>query len=349
MKKILVFLLLVIGINLQSKTNMEIELNDKLENGLYAKMETTKGTLLIKLFFNESPLTVANFVGLAEGKIENTVKPKGTPFYDGIIFHRIIKDFMIQGGDPNGTGTGGPGYKFADEKNNLKHDSKGILSMANSGPNTNGSQFFICEVPTPWLDGRHTIFGKVIEGLEIVDELAKTPTGANDKPKEEVKIIKVTIIRKGKEFKNYDGAVEFEKAKQEQIEKEKKVQEEALKKVENLKHGMTTTSSGLMYKITQEGTGIQAEKNKVVSVHYTGKLTDGNVFDSSHNRNQPIEFPLGQGRVIPGWDEGIALLKEGGKATLLIPPHLAYGASGAGGVIPPNAFLLFDVELVKVK
>ncbi|MCB9203072.1 MAG: peptidylprolyl isomerase [Flavobacteriales bacterium] len=328
---------------------VDLELDKKLEDGLYAEMETSKGTMLIKLYEKEAPMTVANFVGLAEGTIENTAKEKGKPFYDGLIFHRIIKDFMIQGGDPTGTGMGGPGYKFADEKNELKHDSKGMLSMANSGPNTNGSQFFITEVPTPWLDGRHTIFGKVIEGIQVVDSLANVKTGANDKPVEDIKIIKLTIKRKGKEYKKYDGAEAFEKAKQAQVEKEKKAKEEAEKKLTELKAGMTTSPTGLMYKILANGTGTQAEKGKTVAVHYTGMLTDGTVFDSSYNRNQPIEFPLGAGRVIPGWDEGIALLKEGGKAKLLIPPHLAYGARGAGGVIPPNAHLIFDVELVKVK
>ena len=144
------------------KMNIDKALYEKLPDGVYAKMETSKGDMIIQFFDKEAPVTVANFVGLAQGTIENKAKGKGQPYYDGIIFHRVIKDFMIQGGDPTGTGMGDPGYKFDDEKNDLRHEGKGYLSMANSGPNTNGSQFFITEVATPWLDGRHTIFGKVI-------------------------------------------------------------------------------------------------------------------------------------------------------------------------------------------
>lgn len=328
------------------KMNIDKAFYDSLPNGVYAKMQTSKGEMIIQFFDKDAPVTVANFVGLAQGTIENTAKPKGTPYYDGIIFHRVIKDFMIQGGDPTGTGMGDPGYKFDDEKNELKHEGKGYLSMANSGPNTNGSQFFITEVATPWLDGRHTIFGKVINGLETIDTIATVEKGAQDKPKEDVVIQRVEIFTKGDEYQNYDAAKIFNEGKNKISENNKKNEE---KKFEALKQGMQQTASGLFYKITKQGSGNSAEAGKVVSVHYAGRLVNGQEFDNSFRRGQPIEFPVGVGQVIKGWDEGILLLKEGDSATFLIPPDLGYGSRGAGGVIPPNSWLVFDVELVRVK
>src|SRR5690606_14737608 len=165
------------------KMNVEKETYEGLKDGLYANFQTSKGNMIVKFEDQKSPVTVANFVGLAEGKIENKSKTKGVPFYDGTIFHRVIKDFMIQGGDPQGTGMGDPGYKFEDEKNDLQHTGKGILSMANSGPNTNGSQFFITEIATPWLDGKHTVFGEVVNGEEVIDAIANVEKGPQDKPK----------------------------------------------------------------------------------------------------------------------------------------------------------------------
>ena len=350
MKKILfLFITTLFLINckpIYKKMNIDKTLYESLPNGVYAKMETSKGEMIIQFFDKEAPVTVANFIGLAQGTIENTAKPKGTPYYDGIIFHRVIKDFMIQGGDPTGTGMGDPGYKFDDEKNDLKHEGKGFLSMANSGPNTNGSQFFITEVSTPWLDGRHTIFGKVIQGLETIDAIANVEKGAQDKPKEDVVINKVTIFTKGEEYQNYNAEKIFNEGKNKIKENNQTLE---TKKFEQIKEGMQQTPSGLYYKITKQGEGKRAEKGNVVAVHYSGKLVSGQEFDNSFRRGQPIEFPVGIGQVIRGWDEGILLLKEGDAATFLIPPDLGYGARGAGGVIPPNAWLIFDVELVKVK
>ncbi|WKS94440.1 peptidylprolyl isomerase [Riemerella columbina] len=333
--------------------NLDKEFYNALPDGVYAKMETSKGDMIIQFFDQESPVTVANFVGLAQGTIDNKAKKKGEPYYNGIIFHRVIKDFMIQGGDPTGTGMGDPGYKFDDEKNNLKHEGKGFLSMANSGPNTNGSQFFITEVATPWLDGKHTIFGKVVKGLEVIDAIANVEKGAQDKPKEDVVIKNIEIFTKGEVYKHYDAAKIFNEGKvkiqeQNKAYEAKKAAEEA-KKLEALKEGMTTTNSGLMYKITQSTNGASPKAGDMVAVHYAGRLVTGQEFDNSFKRGEPIEFPVGTGRVIKGWDEGIMLLKEGEKATLLIPSDLAYGQRGAGGVIPPNATLIFDVELVKIK
>ncbi len=363
------FLIAVAALSLTSctsiykKMNVEKETYEGLKEGLYANFQTSKGNMIVKLEDKDAPVTVANFVGLAEGKIDNKARAKGVPFYDGTIFHRVIKDFMIQGGDPQGTGMGDPGYKFDDEKNNLQHTGKGILSMANSGPNTNGSQFFITEVATPWLDGKHTIFGKVVDGLDVVDSIANVEKGAQDKPKTDVVLEKVSVFTKGDEYKGYDAAKIFSEGKGKikdnnkaimaklEADKKKKAEEFAAnqqKMVDDLKATMQSTPSGLYYKITKTTEGIAPKKGDEVAVHYAGKLVDGTEFDSSFKRNQPIDIPIGVGQVIKGWDEGILLLKEGEAATLLIPSELGYGANGAGGVIPPNAWLIFDVELVKV-
>lgn len=345
------------------KMNVDKQTYEELKDGLYANFQTSKGNMIVKFEDKKSPVTVANFVGLAEGKIDNTAKPKGTPFYDGTIFHRVIKDFMIQGGDPKGTGMGDPGYKFDDERNDLQHTGKGILSMANSGPNTNGSQFFITEVATPWLNGKHTIFGEVVNGEDVIDAIANVEKGPQDKPKTDVVLEKVSVFSKGDEYKGYDAAKIFNEGKSKikennaailaKLEAEKKKKEEEFaanqqKLVEELKAGMTKTDSGLYYKITHKTEGKKANAGDHVLVHYAGKLVDGSEFDSSFKRNEPLEIPIGVGQVIKGWDEGILLLNEGESATLLIPAELAYGSRGAGGVIPPNAWLIFDVQLVKV-
>jgi peptidyl-prolyl cis-trans isomerase A (cyclophilin A) len=309
-----------------------------MQEGIYARFTTSKGQILVQLTHDKTPGTVGNFVALAEGNLENSAKPQGTPYYDGLKFHRVIADFMIQGGCPLGTGTGDPGYKFDDEfVSELKHDVPGVLSMANAGPGTNGSQFFITHTATPWLDGKHTVFGKVVEGKEVVDAIAQGDV-----------IETLAIERVGDAAQNWN-AVEafrvFENARAKREEEAKKAAQEALDK---LAAGFDQTDSGLRYKIIQKGSGAQAEKGKSVSVHYEGSLDNGQVFDSSYRRKDPITFTLGIGQVIQGWDEGIALLKEGDKARFVIPSYLGYGERGAGGVIPPNATLVFDVELVKV-
>ena len=310
-----------------------------MQDGIYAKFNTTKGEITVKLTYDKTPGTVGNFVALAEGNLENSAKPKKIPYYDGLTFHRVIPDFMIQGGCPQGTGTGDPGYKFDDEFHpDLKHTEPGVLSMANAGPGTNGSQFFITHVATPWLDNKHTVFGNVIEGQNIVDEIAQGDS-----------INSLEIIRVGSEAESWNAVEAF---KSFESSGEIRLQEERNKaeaELEKLASGFDKTNSGLRYKILKKGDGNKAAKGNTVSVHYEGSLTNGQVFDSSYQRNQPIDFQLGIGQVIPGWDEGISLLKVGDKARFVIPSELGYGSAGAGGVIPPNATLVFDVELMEVK
>ena len=307
-----------------------------MKEGLFAQIKTSKGVIEIQLEFEKTPGTVGNFVGLSIGKIKNSNKELGKPYYDGLKFHRVINDFMIQGGCPVGTGTGDPGYKFDDEFNaDLKHDKPGILSMANSGPATNGSQFFITHIETPWLDNKHTVFGHVIDGLDIVNSIVQDD-----------EIINIKINAVGEKAQSFDPVKAFEnfnKLKEERINEQKKRTEKLLN---DLSDGYSKTDSGLMYKFLDNKNSNKPSKGEKVKVHYKGMLLDGTVFDSSFKRNQPIEFTLGIGQVIKGWDEGISLLGVGDKASFIIPSDLAYGESGAGGVIPPNAPLLFEVELI---
>ena len=312
-----------------------------LSDGLYADLETSKGNIILELYYEQVPTTVSNFVALAEGNhpvVDN--QHEGKRYYDGLKFHRVIEDFMIQGGDPTGTGSGGPGYQFDDEFNEeLKHDGPGVLSMANAGPGTNGSQFFITHVETPWLDGKHSIFGKVNSGQDVVDKI------------EQDDIIKtVKVIRIGEAAKSFNAPKNFENYISEKSEADILRAEAEKESLEKLSEGMQETESGLKYKISKEGTGPNAKKDDLLSVHYSLQLVDGSEIDSSFTRGAPIEFTCGVGQVIKGWDEAMQLLNKGSKARLIIPSELGYGAVGAGnGVIPPNATLIFDVELVDIK
>lgn len=304
--------------------------------GIFVLFETSKGTISVELTYKLTPGTVGNFVSLAEGTQPNDHKKPGEPYYNGLKFHRVISDFMIQGGCPQGTGSGGPGYQFDDEFHpDLKHHRAGTLSMANAGPATNGSQFFITHGPTDWLDGKHTVFGYVHEGQEVVDQIAQGDLIEN-----------VRIERYGEDAKNWDAQAAFNTFTSSGEERKKAAREAAEKALEEHTKGMDKTASGLFYSIKKAGEGPTPEKGAQVSVHYKGTLLDGTVFDSSYQRKQPISFSVGVGQVIPGWDEGIMLLNKGAAARFVIPSHLAYGAQGAGGVIPPNADLIFEVELV---
>ena len=310
-------------------------------DGMYANIKTTRGEITVRLEFQKTPMTVCNFVGLAEGTL---AAAGGKPFYDGLAFHRVIPDFMIQGGDPAGNGSGGPGYKFPDEFDpDLRHDGKGVLSMANAGPGTNGSQFFITHKATPWLDDKHTVFGRVVQGQEVVDAV-----------KQGDKIEKITIVREGaaaKAFKSdqatFDaylknsGGAAAAKAK---ARKDADLATIAAKYPQALK-----TASGMLYLILKKGTGAKPVAGKTVSVNYKGMFLSGETFDASDLHGGPIDFQAGAGRIIPGWEEAVLDMQVGEKRLVVLPPELAYGERGAGGGIPPNAFLVFEMELVKIK
>jgi peptidylprolyl isomerase len=301
--------------------------------GMYAEITTNKGVILCALEFENTPLTVVNFAGLAEGKIKNNAGKDGKPFYDGLTFHRVIPDFMIQGGDPEGSGRGGPGYRFKDEiVPSLRHDKPGILSMANAGPGTNGSQFFITHVPTSWLDGKHTIFGHVVKGMDVVNAIAQGDVMKT------VKILRVG--EKAEAFKTDQSAFDsLKNAKKDDL----------TSVIKKRWPNAVRTSSGMYYVVSQKGSGNKCSKKQTATVHYTGWLMDGTKFDSSVDRKKPFTFTVGMGQVISGWDEAVMDMNKGEKRTIILPPDLAYGERGAGGVIPPDATLVFDVELIDFK
>ena len=356
-----------------------------LADGIFATIATNKGTIVVQLEFQKAPITVANFVSLVEGT--NTFvtkeKQKGKPFYDGLKFHRVIKDFMIQGGDPDGNGSGGCGYAFKDEFSDLKFDKGGILAMANSGPATNGSQFFITHKDTPWLNMKHTIFGHVVQGMDIVNLVAQDDV-----------ILKVTITRKGTLAKQFDAPKVFtnyyanraEDAKKQALidaeNKKKKAEIEAVAKkayiekyatvikakaayLKDTKATTTVTPSGLAYKILQKGIGVKPADGTTFYFNYAGYFEDGTLFDSSYEdvskiygkydanratQNGYRAFPFEAGKkdgMIPGFLEGLNLMSFGDKAIIYIPANLAYGERGAGEVIPPNTNLIFELEMIE--
>ncbi|MBF2707780.1 peptidylprolyl isomerase [Flavobacterium soyangense] len=344
---------------------------NNLPDGLYAQIETNKGTIIVQLNYEKAPITVANFVTLAEGKNEFITNEnlKKKPFYDGLKFHRVIKDFMIQGGDPLGTGSGDAGYKFKDEISDLKFDKGGVLAMANNGPTTNSSQFFITHLETPWLEGKHTIFGQVVEkGMDVVNKIEQGDY-----------MVKVTIIRNGEAAKKFDAvktfrdyfSVEAENQKNKlAIEaaanaKYKAVFDQKAAYFTALKSKSIQTPTGLQYVITKKAGGKKPANGANVYIHYAGFLENGSLFDSSiedvsktfgkydanraaQNGYQPIPFQAGRkDGMIPGFIEGLEKLSFGDKAVIFIPSKLGYGEAGAGGVIPPNANIIFEIELLE--
>jgi peptidylprolyl isomerase len=342
-----------------------------LKDGVYAEFVTNKGTFVAKLKDKTAPLTVSNFVALAEGTngmVDSLYK--GKHFYDGLTFHRVIKDFMIQGGDPKGDGSGNPGYSFPDEINDsIRFDKKGILAMANSGPNTNGSQFFITLKETPWLNGRHTIFGDIVKGQAVVDSIGNVETEKpGDKPKQKITIEKVNIINKG------DVKIPYFTEEMAKIEKEKKEKEERINKVaaakakelNALRSKADSLPSGVKIYFNKKGDGPQPKQGDKILMNYAGYLTDGHMFDSNVFENaekyemvddmrkaagQYVPVPTDyspDAKLIPGFREGLLQMKVGDKATIFIPPHLAYGKRGIPGVIPPDSELIFELEIVKI-
>jgi peptidylprolyl isomerase len=315
--------------------------NTALGDGLYARINTSKGEILVKLEYEKAPLTVCNFVALAEGKM--TVCG-GKPFYDGLTFHRVIPNFMIQGGDPLGSGGGGPGYQFPDEFDpSLRHDGPGILSMANAGPGTNGSQFFITHKETPWLDDHHTVFGKVVEGQRVVNTIQQGDTITN-----------IAIVRNGaaaQAFKADQATFDTLLARAgEAVSAKAKARREAdLALIASTYPGLQTGANGIQYLIQKQGTGGKPQSGSTVQVTYKGMFLSGEVFDASDAHGGPLEFQAGIGQVISGWDKSILDMRLGEKRLVVIPPELAYGERGAGGVIPPNSFLVFEMELMGIK
>jgi peptidylprolyl isomerase len=339
---LLIFIIFLTALCYSSKGEL-MAAETKLDDGLYAKIITSKGDITLKLEFEKTPLTVTNFVGLAEGT-KDFKDSKGRTsgrYYDGLKFHRVINNFMIQGGCPLGSGTGGPGYDFPDEFDpSLKHDRAGIFSMANAGPGTNGSQFFITHVPTPHLDNKHSVFGHVVSGQDVVNAIRQNDT-----------ITTIEIIRVGDKAKSFKtdqesfdsllGQVDKKKAEKEQLR-----QEQEMAMINEKWPNTEKTDSGLMYEVVTAGTGNEKPNpGDTISAHYTGMFLDGRKFDSSVDRGEPISFPVGTGRVIKGWDEALLDMKKGEKRILIIPPDLAYGSRGRGP-IPPNSTLVFEVELL---
>ncbi|MCD0466315.1 peptidylprolyl isomerase [Flavobacterium sp. ENC] len=325
--------------------------------GIFATISTTKGDIVLSLEYVKAPVTVANFISLAEGKNPNVKveKLKGKPFYDGLKFHRVINDFMIQGGDPDGNGSGGPGYSFKDEfVPELKFEKGGVLAMANSGPATNGSQFFITHKDTPWLNGKHTIFGHVVSGMDVVNKIVQDDI-----------MTKITITRKGAAAKKFDAlkviSDDAKKGEAQKAESQKVVTEKAAYFAAT-KATATTTASGLKYKITQKGSGVKLPEGSNIYFHYAGYFEDGNLFDSSianvakaygkYDANRDAQkgyqaFPFVVGKkdgMIPGFIEALDMMTDREKAIFFLPASLAYGEKGAGGVIPPNATLVFEIE-----
>ncbi len=344
-------LILVLLITLSAMACKNSQYPD-LKDGLYAEFDTNYGKFLAQLYYKKAPLTVANFVSLAEGT--NTLvdeKYKGKKYFDGLTFHRIVRGFVIQGGDPLGNSQGGPGYEFPNETNTgLKHDSKGILSMANSGPDTNGSQFFITLNATPNLDGGYSVFGKVIKNIEVVDSIGNVEVNRMDKPLKDVVMNQVKIIRVGEGAQNFDAAKVFADKMGAAVKAEEEAKAKIKAQLDSLSEGFTETESGLRYKITKSvESGATPQPGQTVQVYYKGMLIDGQVFDKrlEEDGQKPISFQVGTGRVIAGWDEGLQLLKEGEEARFIIPPHLGYGQRGIGP-IPANSYLIFDVKLAKI-
>lgn len=368
MKKSLIVLLLGFGLFTACKSKHYAEMSD----GIYAELQTSKGDIIIRLEHDKTPVTVANFVSLAEGNNPFVSEQyKGKPYYNGLTFHRVMKDFMIQGGDPLGNGSGNPGYRFMDEfVDSLTHSGKGIVSMANGGPKTNGSQFFITHAETPWLDGRHTVFGEVVSGLEVVDSIAAVPVDAQNKPLNSVVMEEVEIVRKGKEARDFDAVQIMTDyfAQEEALQAERQKQLNAfVAELQSQKEQATTLPSGLKYVILQEGSGPKPAMGDKVFVNYAGWLENGTLFDTSvdsvartsENYNRLLQMHRGvfqpavmdystESRLIAGFKEGLLNMKVGDKYRLFIPPHLGYGEQGSGP-IPPNTDMVFDIEILQIQ
>ena len=352
--------------------------NKDLDDGLYAEFNTSMGTMLIKLSYEKTPVTVANFVALAEGnhpKVDNDFK--GIKYYNGIIFHRVIDNFMIQGGDPKGDGTGGPGYKFLDEfHETLKHDKPGVLSMANSGPGTNGSQFFITEVPTPHLDFKHSVFGHVVRGIEVQDAISNVETSVGNRPVKDVIINRVNIIRIGNDAKQFDAVKTWNEMEPklfitQQIEEEKKMRRiDSFAKIEkeknlNFKSKAKKIKSGLEIFYIKKGKGIKPKKGDEISFYYEGYLASNGLLFGTNRMEIMQNYGMysaeeeakgwyepskvifsNEMQLIEGFKQVLMMMNVGDKIYAYIPYKMAYKDRAMGNRIPPNSDLEFIIELV---
>ena len=311
-----------------------------LGEGLFARISTARGDIVVRLEYQKTPLTVCNFVALTEG---NMAAAGGRAYYNGLNFHRVIDDFMIQGGCPLGNGSGGPGYRFPDEIDpSLTHDGPGVLSMANAGPGTNGSQFFITHVATPWLDGRHTVFGRVVQGQNVVNAIQQGDT-----------IERISIIRNGAEanaFRADQAAFDaLLRAAGSAAVARVQVQRDADIVLINQNYpNAITRPSGLRWVVESAGSGSRPSAGSNALVNIKGMLLSGVYFANSDITGGPQELPVGAGRILPGLDEAIGDMSVGERLTVIVPPELAYGERGLDNVIPPNSFLVFEVELVGI-
>ena len=322
---------------LLSVTLISLSSQAKLADGLYANLHTNQGDIIVQLEFEKTPLTVINFVGLAEGKKHSNIQT-GKPFYNGLKFHRVIDNFMIQGGDPKGNGTGGPGYQFNDEITDLTHNREGILSMANSGPNTNGSQFFITHLATPHLDGKHTVFGHVVKGMSVVNAI-----------KQDDFIRKVKIIRVGEKAQNFktdEAAFKTENA----AYANKEQQKIAAKKAKFLAFATANypqakiTDQGHFVEVNQSGSGDTPNQGDLVKVSLSIDLDDGT---NMRQAGEPLPFAAGSGSIISIIDSSVLTMKVGEKRTLIAPYYQIYGDSKRAS-LSTEAILIFKLELLSI-
>jgi len=347
-----------------------------LKDGLYADIQTNYGDMLAELYYKTTPGTVANFVSLAEGTNTYVADSlKGKRYYDGTKSHRVIKNFMLQAGDRTATGEGDPGYKFADEfVDTLRYTRKGQLGMANSGPATNGSQFFITEVATDWLNFRHTIFGQVIQGEDVISKITSVKTGAQDRPVDPVVIKKVEIIRVGKAAQKWDAPKVFDAFMKEQNAKAQKLEsqkEKNLAVMAEQEAKAVAQPSGIKILKLKEGNGVKPQIGSDVLVNYAGFLrATGDLFDTNiaeiakendaYDAARAADPQYGyipyawkyspEVGLIAGFKEALLSMKVGDKIRVFIPSALAYGKQGFGnGVIPPDADLMFEIEIVDAK
>ncbi len=361
-----------------------------LEDGLYAEFVTNKGTMVAKLTYEKTPVTVANFVALAEGNHPMvTDSLKGKKYYNGLTFHRVMDKFMIQGGDPTATGTGDPGFKFGDEFHpDLKHDKPGILSMANGGPATNGSQFFITEIPKPNLNNRHAVFGELVKGLEIQDTISNVKTSQpGNKPVEDVVIQELNIIRIGFAAKSFDAPKTFTEElpkiaeKQKEVKEQQRLKAEEEQKAKDAKNIEVATSvkpvldgylakakasaSGLKTHYIVKGTGEKPKQGDNVKVYYEGYFADGRLFDSNRQDIEEKHGMLNDMKVqrkmyapmpmqISPDARMIPGFKEAtaqlrvGEKAFFYLPYHLAYGERANGPIPAKSDLIFIIELVEI-